>query len=703
MAERTYALATGRDRFTKHWTQEDPLTWDGLLEWLDLNHPASRKDCGGFVLGELQPTPGLPHPGCKDQPCPGLHRMAAAVVHRSAVALDADSASRSFVADSAADLGSAAAFYTTWSHTPEKPRWRLLAPLSRDVAPGEYRLITQALMLDLGPEQFDAGSSQPERLMHRPSKQTDAYAHHVVPGDPLDADCWLARAKELGLEDDPTVEPFLDDSPERNPALGVHPYVAAAVRDELAKLDALPYPWFEGAHWDHGVFAVACNLVELANSNWSGYTLHDALHDLLDHAPVDDQWGDMQNRTKFLSALNKVNGGARSNPGGEAADAFDVYRDDEEEEAEPDPVTKQFPRLDLAAVLDPERPPRRWLWDDVVPVGDQASIVAPGGTGKSLLVLALCMAAVAGRKDFIGRALDFDGRVLYVDMENSEDDWAERLRDLGWDHESIAAVLDRFIPLSLPPLRGLDTREGAEQLKAVVRAYGIGKGDLLVLDSTQRVTEGEENSNDTLRSLYNLTSAWLKGAGITVLRTDNTGWDDSRERGASAKRDDVGYALLLKPVKPGTFRLINTKHRSKGTADALTFVRGTDKRGRLVFTQPVDEDFESLDIPRHQQDALLRVWMLTTQDDPRYEAEAVSQERALSGVPGKTDLKRNGLEQLVKDGLIQKVPYVNADGSPSKRAPGVALTEAGRAWIADQEATGEVDSRLDDIARRAQQ
>ncbi len=87
---------------------------------------------------------------------------------------------------------------------------------------------------------------------------------------------------------------------------------------------------------------------------------------------------------------------------------------------------------DLLSILDPDRPPRRWLWEDVIPAGDAASIIAPGGTGKSLLVLALCMALVSGKPDFIGRKLDFDGRILYLDRENSEDDWAERLTDLGW-------------------------------------------------------------------------------------------------------------------------------------------------------------------------------------------------------------------------------------------------------------------------------
>ena len=499
-----------------------------------------------------------------------------------------------------------------------------------------------------------------------------------------------------------TRDVYRDDSPERDPELGSHPYAARAVEGELARLDELDLLGWSGPGWDNTCFAVACNLAEIGNSGWTGYSLEELHEAFLDRAPADADFGPSDHETKWASALKRTDGGGRRCPDEKAEDVFDAVPAEESEAAEPDAVKSRFAPLNLPEILDPNRPPRTWFWEQVIPAGDQASLIAPGGTGKSLLALALCMAAVSGQPDFIGRKLDFAGKVLYVDMENSEDDWAERLRDLGWDHESIRSVADRFIPLSLPPLRGLDTAEGAKQLRAVIRAYGIGKGDLLVLDSTQRVTEGEENSNDTLRSLYNHTSGWLKAAGITVLRTDNTGWDDSRERGASAKRDDVGYALLLKPVKPDTFRLVNTKHRSKGKADGLTFIRTNDADGKLVFTQPVakDEFLSDHELTTHQQDTLLRVRMLTNPEDPRYEADAVSAERALSGVPGKTDLKRNGLEQLVKDGYLAKVPFFNADGSESKRPPGITVSANGRAWI-DEQGTW-ADARLEEIARKAE-
>lgn len=200
---REYAFASGAHN-AYHWNNHDALSWEGFLEWLALDDPANRKACGGYVAGELQETTGHP----KKPDCVGLHRRADAIVKRSVAVLDADAASATFFLDISMELaGTALAMYTTWSHTPENPRWRLLIPLSEDVKPRDYRLIVKALMHDLGPEQFDKGSSEPERVMFRPSTQ-GSYHAHVVDGEPLDVDVWLARAEELKLadEDQPKTE-----------------------------------------------------------------------------------------------------------------------------------------------------------------------------------------------------------------------------------------------------------------------------------------------------------------------------------------------------------------------------------------------------------------------------------------------------------------------------------------------------------------
>jgi hypothetical protein len=251
-------------------------------------------------------------------------------------------------------------------------------------------------------------------------------------------------------------------------------------------------------------------------------------------------------------------------------------------------VRETFPLLNIAALVDPARPPRRWLLNGVVPEGEQVSIVAPGGTGKSLLLQALGVAAAQGDSEFLGCALSFPAgrKFLIVDMENSEDDLSERFISLSVTPANVAAVTDRLLILHLPQLAGLDTPTGAGQLMWILDAYGIGPGDVLGLDSMQRVTEGEEDKSDTLRRLYKYTSVELKRRGITTIRTDNTGKDVSRgARGTSGKHDDVGGEFILAPVggDDERFTLSETKRRAKGSGSGIAFRRWTDDAGLLHF------------------------------------------------------------------------------------------------------------------------
>lgn len=434
-------------------------------------------------------------------------------------------------------------------------------------------------------------------------------------------------------------------------------YVEKAVEGVLADLRALNklsegHRNDRGHGWDMGAFVAAVRLVELSNADPEGHPLDDVREQFLASCPQSRQFGSRQADHKWASAIEHV-GNRPAQITGAGVEEIDIVTTSDkpsvEEEIAPEvvettegepvdnpvetrraatpaeEVRKAYPLANLAALVDPDRPERAWAWHGVVPEGEQVSIIAPAGEGKSLLVQALAVALALDRPDFIGRQLTFapSARVLIVDMENSDDDHAERLTDLGVTPENVERISERLLLLSMPRLRGLDTDKGAEQLRAILDAYGIGRGDLLILDSTQRVTEGEENSSDTMRRLYNLTSAELKRRGLTVIRTDNTGWAGDRARGSSGKRDDVGGSWTLKrdEREREVFSLINTKQRSKGDGSTLTFRRSLDETGRLAFvperstfgavTQDIRDLLDRLDVPtdagaRHARDLVMR-------------------------------------------------------------------------------------------------
>lgn len=254
----------------------------------------------------------------------------------------------------------------------------------------------------------------------------------------------------------------------------------------------------------------------------------------------------------------------------------------------PDDVLAAFPRLDLATLLSGDTPDREWVVEQLLPAGAAVSLVAEGGTGKSLLALALSLHVPRGRS-FAGLDVPRARRVLYVDCENSRDDLRDRLRDLGETPESVVD-LDNLTLLHLPDLPPLDTASGGSALLAIVDAYQLEPGDLVVLDSQQRVTAGPENDSDTQRAYYRHTGQPLKKLGLTVLRTDNTGKNAERgARGSSGKRDDVDLEwMLAKADSDGTKVTLRPGKTRLPDVAGLTLAVDHDDDGQLSYSSAGD-------------------------------------------------------------------------------------------------------------------
>lgn len=186
-------LATGHSRRELNWKNVE-LSWSVLVE--KLRHTVrtpetyveylkmtkvqqnNAKDVGGFVGGSLK----------------GGRRKADAVAWRQVVTLDADYPKGDLWASVEALLGCAAVIYSTHTHCPERPRLRLLVPLSRAVTPDEYQAIARRIAADLGMDFFDDTTYEPHRLMYWPSTSSDGeYVFQVLDAPWLDPDAVLAR------------------------------------------------------------------------------------------------------------------------------------------------------------------------------------------------------------------------------------------------------------------------------------------------------------------------------------------------------------------------------------------------------------------------------------------------------------------------------------------------------------------------------
>ena len=193
MPDITLDLATAASRQSKTWRntqttwsdfvkrlQQVTRTGESMAEYKTMPKAAkdARKDVGGFVGGFLE----------------GGRRRKGAVKYRSLLTLDLDySPTLAELTPRLKALGCALVAYPTHSSTPEKPRYRIVAPFARHVTGEEYEPLARRMAERIGIDYMDATTYEPERLMYWPSVPQDADGTvYVQEGAALDADAVLS-------------------------------------------------------------------------------------------------------------------------------------------------------------------------------------------------------------------------------------------------------------------------------------------------------------------------------------------------------------------------------------------------------------------------------------------------------------------------------------------------------------------------------
>jgi predicted P-loop ATPase len=186
-----FNIATAATKTQKIWKNQE-ISWDDFLKRIEkpvrtgetvAEYKAMsktdrdrRKDIGGFVGGYL-----------KD----GI-RKSGHCEYRQLVALDADNVPKGtdFPALCKKALQDKTyVIYTTHSHTPEKPRYRLIIPLKRKVTAEEYEPLARFMANKIGMDMFDPTTYQDIRLMYWPSCPSDGeYYHESLECEPVDPD-----------------------------------------------------------------------------------------------------------------------------------------------------------------------------------------------------------------------------------------------------------------------------------------------------------------------------------------------------------------------------------------------------------------------------------------------------------------------------------------------------------------------------------
>lgn len=217
-----------------------------------------------------------------------------------------------------------------------------------------------------------------------------------------------------------------------------------------------------------------------------------------------------------------------------------------------DPLTTWY--VDWHKLWTEDTTDQEWLLEPILAKGRAHALYAGAKSGKSLLLLELAAALATGRAVLNQPPRD-PQHVLYIDFEMTASDVRDRLEAFGY---GIDDDLSRLHYVLLPSIGGLDTPEGA---KAVIEAIKATNSVLVIIDTTARAVEGEENDADTMRAFYRWSGVNMKSLGVTWIRADHAGKDTGKgQRGTSAKNDDVDVVWRFTKLSP-TSILIEATHR----------------------------------------------------------------------------------------------------------------------------------------------
>ena len=190
-----------------------------------------------------------------------------------------------------------------------------------------------------------------------------------------------------------------------------------------------------------------------------------------------------------------------------------------------------------------------------LPSGKVATLSAPGGTGKSFLLLEMALSVASGEPVISGIAPSAAGPVRYVSFEEDETDIHNRLVALFQTFPGINPPVETFFPSALegenlPLIIG-----GEKNEEAVEYLEGICEGmRLVILDPLSRLHESDENSNSEMKKLMQVIISTARKTRCSIIVAHHTcknailnghGSLQQSARGASCIADDPRLVCTL--------------------------------------------------------------------------------------------------------------------------------------------------------------
>ncbi len=468
--------------------------------------------------------------------------------------------------DMLAEAGIVAAVYTTPSHSPDAPRWRVFAPFSEELQPGERERHMARLNGIFGGALDDASFTLSQsyyggNVTGRPKVRTYLVdGRYVDTALDLDAGARWKRGREKGPANDNGF-------------------------DEAAYLDAIA----TGESYHPAAIALA--------GKWAsdGVPYVEAMRRLraaFDRVPEEDRDSRWKERVASLpSILNHVYGKQVEDDIAEEKRREEAFDDipTAEEQAEIDADIEELvggkakAETDGLTFLKPSQcsaaDARRYVIKGLVAEGDVACIVGAPGVGKSLLAPRLAYAVAQGEGIFGMRVRQ--GGVLYVAAEDQHG-MRGRVAALRREH----GEADDFALVS-----GVSDllSKGSEHLKRLKAAVKDRRPSLVIIDTLAMAFPGlEENSAEGMGRVVAVARSLTKwGAAVILIHHDTKDGQQGLPRGHSLLNGALDVSLHLSRGEDGIVRAKLTKNRNGSTERDIAFTIGTQTLG-------FDEDGDSI-------------------------------------------------------------------------------------------------------------
>ena len=335
-------------------------------------------------------------------------------------------------------------------------------------------------------------------------------------------------------------------------------------------------------------------------------------------------------------------------------------------------IVKQFTLVPASELLASLPPPREWLLSEFLPKKIVASIIAAGGTGKSFLAMHIAVALAAGSSLFSKYIASTPTKVVFISGEDDKTELQRRLHSVtqGMPPNLIKSISSniQFIDLAdsfelftyKPPSGEVNmTTVPVDLVSAIKQKLGDEVG-LVILDPVSRFRGGEENSaGDTTRFVQALQYIrdQLSATVLTLHHVNKgaktNGSTQNNARGSSAFIDGVRLVYELNAIGEDE---VKKQYGSSGLIPRLMTLNSVKSNyGKpiepLTLSKKTDGSLElfTMQVGQHQKLAILQEIKVSQLSKTQFK-------QTYGSATGKFGLSEKALvqklDEYAKDGLI---------------------------------------------------